>query len=285
MMSAGHPTNKQNAKPWPWRVLKLLRWGAAIYLILLLLAMIFEESLIFFPSRYPEGDWHPAGLEFEDAWFTAADGVKLHGWYVPCDKPRAVVLFAHGNAGNLSDRAEMLRYLQGPLRTSVMIFDYRGYGRSEGQPNEAGVLLDARAARAWLAKRAGVQEKDIVLLGESIGGAVMVDLAAADGARGLVLENSFTSLADVAAHHYPFFPARALMRNRLDSLAKIGQYHGPLLIRHGDADTIIPFEQGQRLFAAANEPKRMVVLPGGDHNDPPTREYLAALDQFLARLP
>ena len=271
-------------KPRLWVLRKLVRWAAAVYLLLLLLAMIFEESLIFFPSQYPEGNWRPRDLEFEDAWFTAADGVKLHGWYVPCNAPRAVVLFAHGNAGNLSDRAEMLRYLQGPLRASVMIFDYRGYGRSEGQPNEEGVLADARAARAWLAQRAGVREQDIVLLGESLGGGVMVDLAAKDGARGLVLENSFTSLADVAGHHYPFFPARAMMRNRLDSLAKIGQYHGPLLIRHGDADTIIPFEQAQRLFAAANEPKRLLVVPGGDHNDPPTREYLAALDQFLAGL-
>lgn len=267
-----------------WSLLTVARLAAASYLILLLAAMIFEESLIFFPSKYPEGNWQPRGLEFEDAWFTAADGVKLHGWYVPCQSPRAIVLFAHGNAGNLSDRADMLRYLSGPLRTSVMIFDYRGYGRSEGQPNEEGVLADARAARAWLAQRAGVREQDIVLLGESLGGGAMVDLAAKDGARGLVLENSFTSLVDVAAHHYPFLPVRMVMRNRLDSLAKIGQYHGPLLIRHGDADTIIPFEQAERMFAAANEPKRLLVVPGGDHNDAPTREYLAALDQFLAGL-
>jgi len=267
-----------------WSLLTVARLAAASYLILLLAAMIFEESLIFFPSKYPEGNWQPRGLEFEDAWFTAADGVKLHGWYVPCQSPRAIVLFAHGNAGNLSDRADMLRYLSGPLRASVMIFDYRGYGRSEGQPNEVGVLADARAARAWLAQRAGVREQDIVLLGESLGGGAMVDLAAKDGARGLVLENSFTSLVDVAAHHYPFLPVRMVMRNRLDSLEKIGQYHGPLLIRHGDADTIIPFEQAERMFAAANEPKRLLVVRGGDHNDPPTREYLAALDQFLADL-
>jgi fermentation-respiration switch protein FrsA (DUF1100 family) len=270
----------------PSRVRRAIRWVGIpllIYGSLVLGMLVMENSLIYFPSVYPDGIWEPPGLEFEDAWFQSADGTKLHGWYVPHDQPRAVVLVAHGNAGNLSHRYELLEDLN-ELGVSTMIFDYRGYGKSEGVPSEAGILADARAARAWLAKRAGVNEGDIVLMGESLGGGVMVDLAAHDGARALVLENTFTSLPDVAAFHYPWLPVRTLMRTRLDSAAKIGKFHGPLLQAHGDSDTIIPYPIGQKLHAAANEPKTFVSIAGGDHNDARTPEFFAALDRFLSEL-
>ena len=246
--------------------------------------MMLQNALIFFPTRYPAGDWQPWGLTFEEAWFSAADGTSLHGWYVPCANPRARILIAHGNAGNLSDRADMLRTLH-TLGAATMIFDYRGYGRSTSRPNLPGILADGHAARAWLAEHEGVPQRDLVLLGESLGGAVMVELAAREGARGLVLENAFTSLADVAAYHLRWLPVKWLLRGQLDSLAMIGQYHGPLLQRHGDADQIVPFALAEKLFAAANQPKRLVVEPGGDHNDPPSRQYLRALDEFLGALP
>ena len=146
--------------------------------------MFLEESLIFVPLSFADDDWHPRGLVFEEARFEAADGVQLHGWYVPHDHPRAVVLFLHGNAGNLTHRAEVLRILHDRVGVAVMIFDYRGYGKSGGKPNEQGVLADARAGRAWLARRQHIAEGDIVLMGESLGGAVAVDLAAA-GRTGL----------------------------------------------------------------------------------------------------
>ena len=138
-----------------------------------------------------------------------------------------------------------------------------------------------RAARRWLAERVGIKETDIILLGESLGGGVMVDLAAKDGARGLIVENTFSSMPDVAAFHYPWIPVRWLMRTRMDSAAIIGDYQGPFLQIHGDADTIIPFEIGKRLFDAANEPKQWVVIADGDHNDPRTREFYRAVDLFL----
>jgi hypothetical protein len=247
--------------------------------------MTFENGLIFFPTVYPDGYWDPSGLEFEDAWFEAPDGTKLHGWYVPHADPRAVILFAHGNAGNLSDRADIVDDLVKRLGVSVMIFDYRGYGRSGGTPSEAGILTDARAARRWLANRAGLSEARIVLMGESLGGGVMVDLAAQDGARALVLENTFSSLPDVVAFHYPWLPVKMLMRTRLDSVAKIGNYHGPLLQIHGDRDTIVPLALAERLFDAAHEPKRLVIIRNGDHNDPHTAAYFQALERFLAELP
>ncbi|MFV2069211.1 MAG: alpha/beta hydrolase [Pirellulales bacterium] len=263
-----------------WRV---ARGAAVAYLTVLLLLMLFEESLIFFPTRYPEGDWHPAGLTLEDAHFTASDGTRLHGWYVDHPDPCATLLFAHGNAGNLSDRTDMLRSLHAVVGVRVLIFDYRGYGRSEGQPDEAGIVADARAARQWLAERTDQSPSDIVLMGRSLGGGVVVDLAAHDGARGLVLESTFTSLPDVAAYHYPWWlPVRQLMQTRLDSLHTIKDYHGPLLQSHGDADEIVPFRLGERLFQAApNRSKQWITIPDGHHNDPQPASYYRQLRDWL----
>jgi hypothetical protein len=240
-----------------------------------------EKSLVFVPSPYPNGNWNPAGLAFEDAWFQSADGTQLHGWYVPHDNPRAVILFCHGNAGNVTHRAGTLRALHDWVGASVLVFDYRGYGKSKGTPSEQGVLADARAARAWLARRAGIDEKQIVLLGRSLGGGVAVDLAAADGARALILESTFTSLPDVAKASYPLLPARLLMRTRLDSASKIGNYRGPLLQSHGDADKLVPYKLGRRLHDAANEPKKFLTFLRAGHNDPPPREYYDILGDFL----
>ncbi|MBN1589667.1 MAG: alpha/beta hydrolase, partial [Pirellulales bacterium] len=209
---------------------------------------------------------------------------KLHGWYYPYEQARAVVLFCHGNAGNLSHRADLIRYLHDQHKLSVMIFDYRGYGRSDGVPDEQGILQDAFAARAWLARRAGIAEQDIVLMGRSLGGAVAVHLATVgNGARGLILESTFTSLPDVAETKVS--SAASLMRSRLDSLSKIGHYHGPLLQSHGDEDSVIPYENGLKLFEAANKPKQFVTIHGADHNEVQSVEYYRALDRFLDTLP
>lgn len=245
--------------------------------------MFLEEWLIFIPSRYPEGNWQPWGLKFEDARFQATDGTKLHGWYVPHNSPSAVILLCHGNGGNITHRADILEKLHDDLGASVMIFDYRGYGQSEGKPNETGVLLDARAARAWLAKREGIAEKDIIMMGESLGGAVAVDLAAKDGAKGLVLISTFSSLPDVAAFHYPIFPVHLLMRNRLDAAGQIMNYKGPLLQMHGDADTIVPFYYGKKLFDAANEPKKLIIIPQHNHNYSVPDKFFEELKTFLEK--
>lgn len=266
-------------------LLRLGRVAALVAICVWLLAMVFENSFIYFPEPYPVGEWSPRGLQFEDAYFESADGTKLHGWYHPVANPRAVVLFAHGNAGNLSHRWPLMRIWSEQFGVSFMLFDYRGYGRSEGDPHEAGLLADARAARKWLATREGIPEDQIVLAAESIGGGVMIDLASKDGARGLIVENTFTSIPDVAAHHMPWLPVRLLLRTQFDSINKIANYAGPLLQIHGDADSIVPYELGQRLFAQANEPKRFVTIPGGDHNDPPSSTALRAIDEFLSELP
>ncbi len=258
-----------------------LCWLLAGYLLIVVAMMFLEKSFIFFPTPYPEGDWQPSGLDFEDAWFEAPDGTRLHGWYVPHENPRAVVLFCHGNAGNVTHRINMLQTLHDRVGVSVLIFDYRGYGRSDGKPDEPGILADARAARAWLAERENIDEKDVVLLGRSIGGTVAVDLAARDGARALVLEGAFTSITDVAAYYYPWLPVRLFLRTRLDAAGKIADYHGPLLQSHGKADTIIPIRFGRRLFEAAGEPKRFIAMSNVDHNDPQPAAYYDELVHFL----
>ena len=280
-VEGARPRQAGRGHSWAWHIGRAVLIVFLAFLMIVVAAMLLENSLIFFPMRYPGGDWRPAGLKFEDAWFQSADGTRLHGWYVPTKNPRAVVLFCHGNAGNITHRASILDVLQRHIGASTLIFDYRGYGRSEGKPNEAGVLADARAARRWLAQREKIAEADIVLMGESIGGAVAVDLAARDGARALVLESTFNNLPDVAAYHYPWLPVRWAMRTRLDSAAKIGNYHGPLLQSHGDADTTVPLRFGQRLHEAANEPKKFLLYPGHDHNDPMPLEYYDELAAFL----
>jgi fermentation-respiration switch protein FrsA (DUF1100 family) len=275
---------KAAAQPLPlwWRVVRVLLVG---YLMILLMLTWLENSLIYFPAKYPAGWWKPRGLKFEDAEFQAADSTHLHGWYCEAERPQAVILFCHGNAGNLTHRVDIMQELPRYANASLLLFDYRGYGKSEGSPDEAGVLADARAARKWLAGRAGVTEEDIVLWGESIGGAIAVDLAANDGARGLILEDSFTSLPDVGAYHYPLLPVRWLMKSRLDSLANIDRYQGPLLMAHGDADSIVPYSFGQRLFKAANEPKRFITQTDADHNDPRDEAFWQELKHFIQSLP
>jgi len=252
--------------------------------MLLLVMMYLENSLIYFPMKFPDGNWNPLGITVEDAWCTASDGTKIHGWYVPHGQPRAVVLFCHGNGGNITHRADVIRALHDRVGVAVLVFDYRGYGKSEGKPDESGVLADARAARTWLARKTGVGENQIVLMGESLGGAVAVDLAT-DGARALILENTFSSIPDVAASHYPWAPVRLLMRTRFDSAAKIRSYHGPLYQSHGDRDSIVPLELAKRLFDAANEPKQFLLDKGADHNDPHLSQYYDKLREFLEAVP
>jgi len=244
-----------------------------------------EQRLVFQPARYPAGDWEPAVVVPEDIRFTASDGTELHGWYVPHPEPNGVALFCHGNAGNVSGLADTLAILNRRHGLSVMAFDYRGYGHSEGRPTEQGVYLDARAARAWLARREGIPESEIILMGQSLGGAVAVELASHDGARALVLASTFTSLPDVAAKLMPGLPARWLMTYRFDSLRKIQEYRGPLLISHGTADEVVAYELGQALFdAAGSQEKRFVEIPGGRHNDPLPEDYRQQCDAFLQSL-
>jgi uncharacterized protein len=243
-----------------------------------------ERSLLLHPRAFPAGDWEAADLPHEDAVFTAADGTRLHGWFATPPQPREIVLFCHGNAGNVTSCGWVLDFYRQRLNCAVLVFDYRGFGKSEGTPTETGLVQDARAARQWLAQRTGVEESAIVLVGRSLGGGVAVDLAAKDGARGLVLENTFACMRDVVDNQVGPWPLGWFLDMKFDSLSLIGKYRGPLLQTHGDADKLIPYEHAYRLFEAANKPKVFIKAPGRGHNDLPTAEYVETLDQFLAQL-
>jgi fermentation-respiration switch protein FrsA (DUF1100 family) len=223
-----------------------------------------------------------------DAHFTNARNKKLHGLYFPFDgTPQAVILYCHGNAENVSYLAQTMDELSKCFQSSILVFDYAGYGKSEGEPNTPGILDDARTARHWLAKQSGVKESDIVVFGQSLGGSVAVDLAAKDGARGLIVESSFTSLGDVGLKMIPVLPLNWMFKENLASVKKISQFSGPVFISHGKADKVIPFEQGERLFKAANEPKTFYIpAPGVDHHSAPrSDEHLEKLREFINDLP
>lgn len=240
---------------------------------LLGLVLLFEEKLIYFPSR--ELDLTPAelSLEHEEVTLETDDGLRLHGWFLPARSGRTAeslspsVLYCHGNAGNVSHRLVSVAEMHAELGVSVLLFDYRGYGRSEGSPDEAGTYRDARAAYRYLVVDRGVPPDEIVLYGESLGAAVALELATEVPARALVLESPFTSIADMARAAYPWLPASGLLRTRYDNLAKIPEIGVPLLVVHGTRDETVPFEQGQRLYERAPAPKRFLAVEGAGHSN------------------
>ncbi len=245
---------------------RALRVGALVAVLLVVLPVIFEKSLIYHPTRGHDASARALGLAHEGVTLTAEDGVRLDALFLPAKGSRFTVLLAHGNAGNLSHRLDRTLFLQTRLFADVLLFDYRGYGKSEGRPDEEGTYRDARAAYRWLTAARGVPPDRLVLFGESLGSAVVLDLALEHPCRALVLEAPFTSVPDMAAVVLPFFP-RAFVRTRYDNLDKVGRLRVPLLVLHGDRDEVVPFAQGRRVFERAPEPKRFFAIPGSGHND------------------
>ncbi|MBI3457738.1 MAG: alpha/beta hydrolase [Candidatus Rokubacteria bacterium] len=241
-----------------------------------------ERSLIYYPTRRLEATPADYGLAFEDVRVTAEDGVHLHGWYVPGARSVAL-LWSHGNAGNISHRLENLHRLHRRLGVAVLLFDYRGYGQSEGTPSEPGTYRDARAFRAWLRRREATDAKRIVYFGRSLGAAVAAALAVDDPPAALILETPFTSVRAMANATLP--GAGYLLRTRYDTLARIAEVRVPVLVLHGDADEVVPFRQGRAVFEAAREPKVFFTITGARHNDTYLvggAAYWEAWERFLA---
>src|SRR5262249_21902684 len=179
-----------------------LRTTAVGYCGVLLLLLLLENALLYPAPKFPEGDWKAPFLDHEDVHFTSADGTKLHGWLAEHSNPRAVLMYCHGNGDCVGYLGPLMQELRDKHQLTVFAFDYRGYGKSEGSPSEAGILADGHAAQVWLAGRTIRKPTDIVLMGRSLGGGVAVDLAAKNGARGLILQNTPTSMPDAAAYMY-----------------------------------------------------------------------------------
>ena len=240
---------------------------SSIYGILVLLVFLFQSSCVHLPNipgRQLVATPKQAGLDYETVSLVTADGVKLHGWFVPAQQARRTVLFFHGNAGNISHRLENLAIFH-QLGLNTLIIDYRGYGLSEGRPSETGLYRDAEAALQYLQETRGISAADIIVFGHSLGGAVAAWLAARHPLGALIIESSFTSIPAIAADLYPWLPARWLTRLHYDTLGNLQAVSSPVLIIHSPEDEIIPFHHGRRLFEVANPPKQFLEIRG-DHN-------------------
>jgi fermentation-respiration switch protein FrsA (DUF1100 family) len=291
--------NFWRSKDFGWRIARIC---VLLCACLLGYVMLFEDSFIYFPSKYPEGAWTlepPRAREgqivaqVEDVQLTAADGVRLHGWYctprigraggaLEPVEARATLLYLHGNGGNISHRYDFLEELV-RLPVNVLIIDYRGYGKSEGRPSEEGLYMDARAAWEHLTTARGIPPARIVIFGKSLGGAVAIDLATKVEACGLIVQSSFTSVADMAREVLPFVPP-FVIRTKMDSLSKIASVSCPKLFVHSQADEIVPYRLGRRLFDAARPPKQFYEVKGAPHNLTNTiggAPYYEALRAFI----
>lgn len=278
-IAAGAP-----AGPRGWRrsVLTLVALLIALYLGVLAYVYVTQRSFIYLPdARRPDLVASGAGGIFSAVTLTAADGVATVSWYRAANAGRPTLVLFQGNAGNIADRLfKVVPFLQ--QGWGILLVGYRGYGGNPGQPTEAGFYADGRAALNYLAQQ-GVIPGWQVLYGESLGSGVAVQMATEIATGALVLEAPFTSLADMAQRQFPYFPARWLVLDRFDSLAKIGQVSTPLLILHGERDTIIPIDQGRRLFDAANGARELKLFPGAGHVDLWNHGAAGAVIEFVEK--
>jgi fermentation-respiration switch protein FrsA (DUF1100 family) len=276
------PTASPPRRSWKRRLGRFAGQLALAYLGVLLV-MVALENWLLFPATTAAQHWQPKPDErIQDVTLASADGTPLHAWWLPGAGSPGAMLYCHGNGANLSHRGPALLRWQQELDLGVLIFDYPGYGKSGGSPTEAGCYAAADAAYDWLTQEQRVQPEQILLFGNSLGGGGAMELASRRPHRALVLARTFTSAPDVAQSIYPWLPARWLMRNRFDNLAKIGSCRRPIFIAHGTADGLIPFALGERLFAAANEPRCFHRMDGFDHNTALDLAFFAALRRFLA---
>ena len=276
-------------------MLRRRRFIAAVLLAAVVLGAVvaglwgqLERRFVFFPTREVAATPADFGVEFEDVYFPTSDGYRLNGWYIP-GRGETVWLWFHGNGGDLGHRAEEMALFHHMVGASVFIFDYRGYGKSEDQPSEQGTYRDSRAALDYLQGRSDASGRRTVYFGRSLGAAVAVELAVEFPPAGLVLVSPFTSLRDMAKLSHPLLPlATWAAGGRYDSAARIGSIHRPVLIMHGEHDEIVPVQQGEDLFRAANYPKTFRLLPGAGHNDTyhaGGAVYWEQLKEFLRSLP
>lgn len=226
-----------------------------------------QDSLVYFPNMGREHAVTPAaqGMPYEDVSIRTEDGETLHAWWVPAPDARGAVLLFHGNAGTIAHRIDYARMFRA-LGHSTLLVEYRGYGRSTGTPSEEGTYRDALASWHWLTATQGVSERNVVMFGESLGGAVACWLAVRHRPRALILASTFTSVSDLGSEVYPWLPVRLISRFRYDTRECLQKVTAPVLVVHSPRDDIVPFTHGERLYAAAREPKEFLEIAGG-HND------------------
>ena len=247
---------------------------------------LLDQLFVYHPHPWEDRDWARAsGLPLEDVGFASADGTKLFGWYVESTAASAVLLWCHGNAGNIIHRLENLRELY-RIGLSVFLFDYRGYGRSQGRPSEKGLYQDAMAAYDYVTRQRRITADRMVLFGRSLGAAVAGEVAAHKPASSLILESCFPSIEAVAKYYYHGLPVHWLLGASFRLIDRLPHLSMPKLFVHGDRDSIIPLPLGEEAFHAAKAPKEFYLVKGADHNDLPFvggRPYYAKLREFISR--
>ncbi|HEV2521260.1 MAG TPA: alpha/beta hydrolase [Candidatus Acidoferrales bacterium] len=251
------------------RILRFLILTVAGYVLALILIRVFESRFIFFPN-YPDrlaGNWAPRGLLNQDVWISSSDGTKLHAWWIPNENAVYTFLAFHGNAGNISDRAEVYKFLR-DVPANVLAMEYRGYGKSEGVPSESGIYLDAEATLDYLVTSKHISPGTIIAYGQSLGTAVAAHLAARQGVAGVVLEAPFPSAAAVARQKLWFFPGLSLLfLKQFDTERALRNVRAPILIIHCTQDPVIPFQLGKIVFEKAQEPKSFIPIDGYCHEE------------------
>jgi fermentation-respiration switch protein FrsA (DUF1100 family) len=279
--------SKEHSRKSTWKrmLIKYLLIAAAIYVAILLLLVVFESSILYPAPRYPLGDWDAGRYDAVDVKFDSADGTKLHGWYYEQPQARGTLLFCHGNGEHVAYNGYYGALLSRELNLNVLVFDFRGYGRSGGDPAKDGILADGEAAIEWLAEKNSIAPNQVVVYGRSLGGAIACHLGAKHRVKGVFLQSTFSRMTDVASGMYPVFPVRLMMRNQYDSVANVKIYNNPLTHIHGDDDRVVPIKFGQLLFAASvSEDKQFVTLDGFGHNDVPDKVALKHLRPFVDKL-
>ncbi len=262
-------------------LLKMLIYG---YLTILALMYIFQSKLIYFPTTNINTNPNSVGLEYQSIIFESNDKTKLHAWYIPKKDAKTTILFLHGNAGNISHRLSSIE-LFNSLGMNVFIFDYRGYGLSEGSPSEQNTYDDAKNAWNYLLKDKNIKAENIIIFGRSLGGAIAAKLGSSAKPKAIILESTFTTIKELASDVYPFVP-EALIHFSYETTKYLKDINYPILVIHSEDDNIIPFKYGEAIFKNANEPKTFVKIRG-DHNYGFLQSkdiYLPALKKFLQEL-
>jgi fermentation-respiration switch protein FrsA (DUF1100 family) len=260
---------------------------ASVYILLALLLYLFQARMVFLPNMsgraltFTPGDF---GLEYEDVSLTTSDNEQLHGWFIPAPEARGVILFFHGNAGNISGRLDSIGIFN-KLGLDTLIIDYRGYGQSTGKPSEKGTYLDAEAAWTYLVHKRGIPPNRVIVFGRSLGAAVAAWLASQHTPGAVILESSFSSGVDMARQFYPYLPAQLITRLRYPVTDYVSNLDCPVLVAHSRQDEIISYAMGQAVYAAAKQPKEFLELRG-DHNNGfliTGRDYIAGLESFIGK--
>jgi len=266
-------------------LISLLSIAAGIFVLLSLALYLLQDKMVFLanmPGRALTASPGDMGLEYENVSLTTSDGERLHGWYVPAINSRGVVLFFHGNAGNISHRLDSIGIFN-QLGLDTLIIDYRGYGQSSGKASEKGTYLDAQAAWNYLVDERGIPAEEIIIFGRSLGGAVGAWLGTQHTPAAMIIESSFTSGVDMARRLYPFLPAGLITRLRYPVAEYVSHLDCPVLVVHSRDDEIIPFDMGQSIYAAVKQRKSFLELRG-DHNNGffiSRHDYIRGLDDFI----